>query len=937
MYVHNKLVGNESEDLLRLREEVCQKSSRIFLWVVLVVAMLNESYDHGGTLMSMRRRLHQIPEGLDNLFADILARTSAEINDPTELYHAIKHTIDTPLANEPHSVDTNTVARYLLNCSRGLVEITKAQPPIIQFIHETVRDYLVEKDGIAKVAPDIADNVEGSSHNTIKIACARCIKKSKIPPSLLECCTNAHDARSMNRMSRELSKSFPFIDYATKRMFQHAELAELHGIPQITFLTHMTVGQRGDSEHNFSRWRRWRNIMERHAARKDKKGVPILYVLAHQNLHHLVEVMAKASFDVNGQGGRYGNALQAACFLGHVETVRILLRHGADANAEGGEHRHALLVAAHSKRSPSTATCIDVLHDHGTIDDPHILHLALCKAVSNGNMRVIQLLLNMGAAAHSPGTNGVPLLCVAVTSGFVDVVKLILNSNVDVDATGSGNSSPLELAVTMQNVELARLLLEKGADVNGVMLPTPLRQAIGSAHQALVALLLEFGADVDVGTKHEGTPLQYACWSGDLASVRLLLEYKADMEYAPWLDPEGISQGRFIYPLLEAIRGQHEDVAHLLISREANVDIPGILYEAVASGRPGVVAALLDKKANTSANSRSDKHILVEAAKLRDADIMKKLLLHGITINIGAEDLSLALFTAVSSGHCNVARLLLEHGADLVKSLEDHSYLDAAAKLSDDGAMLNLLMGFDPDAIYLQKHSGSALRCAAATGQFMNVKLLLEHHAGINDRGGYYGTALQAAASNGHVGIVRYLLSKGADANAQCGHYGNALQAAATRKFRQVAEILLEHSADVNCEGGPQASALHACIAYYNSGLVSLLLDHGAKVSRDMSLYHPAYHGHLHVVELLLKRGAHPDTKQVGTHQEYPLIIAAMEGHLPLVEMLLTYGADPFVRSRASGHTATSARHGYILRAVRRARINRQGSLYNVTSDENDE
>lgn len=32
--------------------------------------------------------------------------------------------------------------RYLLNCSRDLVELTRAEPPVIQFIHETVRDFL---------------------------------------------------------------------------------------------------------------------------------------------------------------------------------------------------------------------------------------------------------------------------------------------------------------------------------------------------------------------------------------------------------------------------------------------------------------------------------------------------------------------------------------------------------------------------------------------------------------------------------------------------------------------------------------------------------------------------------------------------------------------------------------------------------------------------
>ncbi|KAF5337540.1 hypothetical protein D9758_016675 [Tetrapyrgos nigripes] len=41
--------------------------------------------------------------------------------------------------------------------------------------------------------------------------------------------------------------------------------------------------------------------------------------------------------DVNAQGGKYGNALQAGSFQGDKNLVRILLERGADVNAQGGE------------------------------------------------------------------------------------------------------------------------------------------------------------------------------------------------------------------------------------------------------------------------------------------------------------------------------------------------------------------------------------------------------------------------------------------------------------------------------------------------------------------------------------------------------------------------------------------------------------------------
>ncbi|KAF2856939.1 hypothetical protein T440DRAFT_438129 [Plenodomus tracheiphilus IPT5] len=58
--------------------------------------------------------------------------------------------------------------------------------------------------------------------------------------------------------------------------------------------------------------------------------------------------------------------------------------------------------------------------------------------------------------------------------------------------------------------------------------------------------------------------------------------------------------------------------------------------------------------------------------------------------------------------------------------------------------------------------------------------------------GGYYGNALQAASFEGHEVVVRLLLDKGANVNAQGGHFGNALQAAAYTGNNAILERLIE-------------------------------------------------------------------------------------------------------------------------------------------------
>ncbi|KAJ5625207.1 hypothetical protein N7510_001516 [Penicillium lagena] len=58
-----------------------------------------------------------------------------------------------------------------------------------------------------------------------------------------------------------------------------------------------------------------------------------------------LELLLEKGADVNAQGGRYGNALQAASFGGYERIVRLLLEKGAGVNAQGGSYDNELFAA----------------------------------------------------------------------------------------------------------------------------------------------------------------------------------------------------------------------------------------------------------------------------------------------------------------------------------------------------------------------------------------------------------------------------------------------------------------------------------------------------------------------------------------------------------------------------------------------------------------
>ncbi|KAL4793151.1 hypothetical protein BDV19DRAFT_231391 [Aspergillus venezuelensis] len=103
---------------------------------------------------------------------------------------------------------------------------------------------------------------------------------------------------------------------------------------------------------------------------------------------------------INAQGGRYGNALQAASFRGHEKMVQILLDQGADVNAQGGRYGNALQAAS----SEGHEKLVQILLDQGADVNAQGGQYgnALQAASSKGHKKLVQILIDRGAS-HGVG------------------------------------------------------------------------------------------------------------------------------------------------------------------------------------------------------------------------------------------------------------------------------------------------------------------------------------------------------------------------------------------------------------------------------------------------------------------------------------------------------------------------------------------------------
>ncbi|KAJ7127859.1 ankyrin repeat-containing domain protein, partial [Mycena epipterygia] len=249
-------------------------------------------------------------------------------------------------------------------------------------------------------------------------------------------------------------------------------------------------------------------------------GSRVLEAAASEGHTDIVGLLLEKGVDVNAQHEEYGNALQAACRNGHINTVRLLL-----ANAD---------IATHGAR-------------------------ALEMAARSGGTEVVGLLLEKGVNANGEGEKYHNALAAACTSDFrTETVRLLLENGSEVN--GHEEESPLQVAATNGCTQIVRLLLgRKGVNVNAQSKKygSALQVAAINGHLEIVSLLLKKGADVNSQSKKYGTALHTTCRNGHADIVRLLLENGVDIE----------TQGG--KALQVADKKGHKDVVRLLLEKGA--------------------------------------------------------------------------------------------------------------------------------------------------------------------------------------------------------------------------------------------------------------------------------------------------------------------------------------------------------------------------------
>jgi len=185
-------------------------------------------------------------------------------------------------------------------------------------------------------------------------------------------------------------------------------------------------------------------------------------------------------------------------------------------------------------------------------------------------------------------------------------------------------------------------------------------------------------------------------------------------------------------------------------------------------------------------------------AALYCSDNIVKLLVTEYPEDVNAQspdDNSTPLHQASDRGHAEIARVLLERGAD--PNAQNNNGWSPLHRASDGGyaEVVRVLIGYGADVSARDAQGWTPLHWASDRGYVGVTRVLLEHSADPTARDEQGWTPLHRASDQGHVELARVLLERGADVAAPDKYGWTPLRHTTHKGRTEVARILLAYGA----------------------------------------------------------------------------------------------------------------------------------------------
>jgi ankyrin repeat protein len=167
-------------------------------------------------------------------------------------------------------------------------------------------------------------------------------------------------------------------------------------------------------------------------------------------------------------------ALMLCALNGRPDLARDLIGLGASLHLIDKVGRNALFYAASSAEDPDLerrrVETLGVLLDHGALIDASNSdgQTPLMVASWSSSVEAVRMLVDRGAALHARDVHSFDSLGYAALKDHVQVADIILDAGADIEYRGPKGRTPLMLGIKSGNHRVVELLLDRGANLASV-------------------------------------------------------------------------------------------------------------------------------------------------------------------------------------------------------------------------------------------------------------------------------------------------------------------------------------------------------------------------------------------------------------------------------------------------------------------------------------
>jgi ankyrin repeat protein len=324
----------------------------------------------------------------------------------------------------------------------------------------------------------------------------------------------------------------------------------------------------------------------------------------------------------------------------------------------------------------------------------------LPEAAQNGDQAQVQALLRDHVSVDSAEGDGTTALHWAAYQNNLALAQELLNAHANVNAvTRLASVTPLYMACESGSAPMVELLLKHGANVNQAdgLGTTPLMMAAAAGDAAVVKALLDHGADANVKEHaHQQTALMFAANLDRADVISVLLAHGADPNAASKVENTNKPvtslderQGALLPDKQSAAKPGEKPVSNVgaMPVPAGKTDVKqGAALPVIASPKPaeklasnnaGAMPVPNGKKDAKKDDALADFHgnqvkvmggmtPLLFAARQGNIAAATALLAGGGNINeVSGSEHTTPLVMAIMNGHYDLAKVLVEHGADV--------------------------------------------------------------------------------------------------------------------------------------------------------------------------------------------------------------------------------------------------------------------------------